>query len=412
MMMVSAQSVQRAAFFAVLLVTALVVGAFCAAHPQSASAQDDSTLKAGTVDSGEQATTGKTTTATKATKTTKATTPKYAKVKRVKLNAKTKRIYNDGKVKFRAKLIPTIKGKPIKNKKIRWRVSNSKIASITENGVVQGRRSGVVKVIAQASNGKKATAKVRVIVDPNMVAQKIPVLTYHRICSDVAKRYRYNNTNLAISASLFEAQMRWLVANGYHTVSTSEFRDWRVFGTFLPRKSVLITIDDGFYETYRVAYPILKKYNLKACSFVIGSKVGEKTPKYDPWSWSDHYVGWNAIRKVRKKYPNLEFQSHTWNMHHRNGSGNGVVTSWSRWAIDQDFDRNEAFGFTAIAYPFGHYSQNLLESIAAHKSIKIGFGYMMSWPATRTSPLYNIPRFKVFGDRGLGDFINIVRTAR
>ena len=374
------------------------------------------TVTVGTIDdSGGQAADSSTATedaAAAKTTTTAKVMPKYAKVKRVKLNRKVARIHNDGKVQFRAKLIPTIKGKPIKNTKIKWRISNSRIASITEDGIVQGKKAGVVKVIAKASNGKKAVAKVRVIIDANKMAEKIPILTYHRICADIAKSRRYYDTNLATSASLFESQMQWLVNNGYHTISTAELRDWRVNGTFLPKKSVLITIDDGLYETYRVAYPILKKYDLKATSFIIGAYTGETTAKYDPLGWSDHYIGWNVIRKVRKKYPNLEFQSHTYNMHHRNGSGNGVATSWSRASIDADFAANEKFGFTAIAYPYGHTSSNLYAALLENKSINIGFGYMMTWPATRTSPLYNMPRFKVYGDRGLSDFISILRTAR
>ena len=139
--------------------------------------------------------------------------------------------------------------------------------------------------------------------------------------------------------------------------------------------------------------------------------MGKKTKKYNPLSRSDHFVGRDVINKVREQYPNLEFQSHTYNMHHRNGSGNGVATSWSRSKIVKDFAKNKKFGFTSIAYPFGHAGSIMRSVTRANKQIGIAFGYMMDWPATRTSPRWNIPRFKVFGDRGLGDFTSIVRTA-
>ena len=125
----------------------------------------------------------------------------------------------------------------------------------------------------------------------------------------------------------------------------------------------------------------------------------------------NHYIGRDVIKKIRKEYPNLEFQSHTYNMHHRASSGNGVATVYSRSRIDADFKKNSRYNFTAIAYPFGHTSKNLFASARANESINIGFGYQMTWPATRTSPLYNIPRFKVMGTEGLGSFINIARTA-
>ena len=336
----------------------------------------------------------------------------YAEVAQVKLNKSSVKIRNAATAKFVATLVPDTAGKKIEDSSITWSVSNPKIARVSKDGVVQGKKSGTTKVIAKASNGKSASAKVRVVINKSKMARKIPVLTYHRVASNIAKSRVYGNTNLAISASKFKAQMKWLKKHGYTTVSTTEFKEWRVEGAFLPKKSVLITFDDGFYEIYHVALPILKKYGQKATLFCIGSKIGKKTKKYNPLHRGDRFVGLDVIEKVREEYPNLEFQSHTYNMHHRNGSGNGVATSWSRKKIDRDFAKNEKFEFTAIAYPFGHTSSSLFKSARASKSIGIGFGYMMDWPATRTSPRYNIPRFKVFGDRGLGDFTSIVRTAR
>ena len=335
-----------------------------------------------------------------------------AQVAQVKLNKKTVKIKNNGTVQLKATLVPDTAGKAIEDTSITWSISKPKVARISQDGTVQGKKTGTATVTATASNGVKATAKVKVKVNKRKMATRVPVMTYHRICSNIAKSRVYGGTNLAISASKFKAQMKWLKKHGYHTISTAEFKDWRVEGAFLPKKSVLLTVDDGFYETYHVALPILKKYNQKATLFVIGSKVGKKTKKYNPLHRGDRFVGWDVIKKVREEYPNLEFQSHTYDMHHRNGSGNGVATSWSRKKIDKDFEKNEKFGFTAIAYPFGHASGRFLAATRAYKPIGIGFGYMMDWPASRTSPRYNIPRFKVFGDRGLGDFVGNVRTAR
>ena len=343
---------------------------------------------------------------------TQAQDTAYAQVAQVKLDKKSAKIKNGDTVQFTATLVPDVAGAQIKDDSITWTISKPKIARISQDGVVQGKKSGTATVTATASNGVKATAKVKVKINKSKMATRIPVLTYHRICSNIAKHRVYGGTNLAISASKFKSQMKWLKNHGYHTISTAEFKDWRVEGAFVPKKSVLLTVDDGFYETYHVALPILKKYNQKATLFVVGSKVKKKTKKYNPLHRGDRYVGWDVIKKVRKEYPNLEFQSHTYNMHHRNGSGNGVATSWSRKKIDKDFAKNEKFGFTAIAYPFGHASGKLLASVRAYKPIGIGFGYMMDWPASRTSPRYNIPRFKVFGDRGLGDFVSDVKTAR
>ena len=334
---------------------------------------------------------------------------KYADIAKIQLNQKKVRIENNGKFRFKATLFPEIEGKKIKDKTITWRISNKKIASITEKGVVQGKTAGVAIVTAIASNGKKIQAKVKVVIDKSKMAKRIPVLTYHRI---TPSKWRFwGDTNLAMTASLFNSQMKWLKKHGYHTISSEEFRDWRVNGTFLPKKSVLITMDDGFYEVYHVVYPILKKYNFKATSFVIGKNIHKTTAKYNSKKKRDRFIGEDVIQKMREEYPNLEFQSHTYNLHHRGKSGNGVAKFWSRKDIDCDFKKMDKYGFTAAAWPFGHTSGNLKAAAKASKSVRIGFGYMMDWAATRTSPLYNIPRFKMFGDRGMGDFIRVVRKA-
>ena len=399
-----AQSLRPRLIAALALACAIMLCLLLAA-PCSAYAADDGQVTAGTTTNEQTSTI--TVGGTQAGQTApKTTQPKYAKVKKVKLNKKNATIKNNGKLKLKATLVPDIAGKKIKNKKIKWSVSNKKIASITQKGVVQGKTAGTVIVTAKASNGKKAKAKIKVIIEKNKMARGIPVLTYHRICSDWAKRHIYDDTNIAMSASLFNRQMKWLKSHGYRTVSTEEFRDWRNYGAFLHKKSVLITIDDGYYETYHVAYPILKKYNLKATSFVIGEHVGKTTMDYDPKVHWDRYMGWDVINKIREEYPKLEFQSHTYAMHHR-----GRAYSWSRKRIDADFAKNEVFGFTSMAYPFGHNSRNLMAAARANKNIKLGFGYLMWHPATRNSPRYNIPRYKVFGDRGLYGFIDIVNDA-
>ena len=341
-----------------------------------------------------------------------ASEPSYAEVARIAINKSKVKIKNDGKFRFKVTLFPDIVGKPIKNTAIQWLISNSKIASIDGKGLVRGKKNGTVTVTARAANGKTVKATVRVKINKKDMAKRIPVLTYHRICKDSAKARFFNDTNLAISASMFKKQMKWLKKHGYRTISTAEFKDWRKNGTFLPKKSVLITIDDGHYETYHVAYPILKKYKLKATSFIVGSRIGKHTQKYNPNSGSSHFIGKDVMKKMKKEYPNLEFQSHSYNMHIRLGSGNGIVRSMSKASIEKDFKKNEKYGFTAIAWPFGHTSNTCKAVAKASKSIGVAFGYMMEYPASRKSPLYNIPRFKVFGDRGLGDFIRIVSTAR
>lgn len=42
------------------------------------------------------------------------------------------------------------------------------------------------------------------------------------------------------------------------------------------KKCVLITFDDGYTDNVKAAYPILKKYKMKATIFMIGNYIGHK----------------------------------------------------------------------------------------------------------------------------------------
>jgi len=91
--------------------------------------------------------------------------------------------------------------------------------------------------------------------------QTVPVLRYQRFAKAVAD----NNT---VSQASFEAQMRYLKQNGYRVISLAELLRFMEFKEDIPRKAVVITIDDGWHSTLDIALPILKEYGFPATLFV------------------------------------------------------------------------------------------------------------------------------------------------
>ena len=103
-------------------------------------------------------------------------------------------------------------------------------------------------------------------------------MAFHRLVPDDLKRKVYPNNKYIGSIKVFEEMMKYIFNNGYKTLSSEEFYKWLIGKVEYDKKTLLITIDDGNYEDYYLVYPIIKKYNLKATSFVVGSRIKEKTP--------------------------------------------------------------------------------------------------------------------------------------
>lgn len=139
--------------------------------------------------------------------------------------------------------------------------------------------------------------------------QKVPVLTYHNIVSD--KEYKKNNDFFTTSESVFKKQLNFLKKNGYRTLSLDEYYCWKMGKCKIPRRSVLITFDDGYYSVYKYALPILKRNNQKAVSFVLYGNVAFQNEN----SKNNLYLSLDDIKKSKRRYVDLEYASHSMNLH-------------------------------------------------------------------------------------------------
>lgn len=91
--------------------------------------------------------------------------------------------------------------------------------------------------------------------------QSVPVLSYHNFSETKGDK-------MTVTTSAFEAQMRFLKDNGYRVITMDQLFDFLDFKVQLPKKAVVITIDDGWRSMYDLAFPILKKYGYPATLFI------------------------------------------------------------------------------------------------------------------------------------------------
>jgi peptidoglycan/xylan/chitin deacetylase (PgdA/CDA1 family) len=97
--------------------------------------------------------------------------------------------------------------------------------------------------------------------------QLVPVLVYHNIGKEARGR-------LVLGADAFAEQMKYLRAQGYRVVSVAEFVEWLNLKRQLPRKTVVLTFDDGYRSFREYAYPVLKELRFSATLFVYTDYVG------------------------------------------------------------------------------------------------------------------------------------------
>ncbi len=105
----------------------------------------------------------------------------------------------------------------------------------------------------------------------------VPIIMYHSIPLE-----RGNNM-LAVSAKTFDRQMKFLKEHHYNIVTIGELADLIKSKKSLPPKTIAITLDDGYKDNYTYAFPVLKKYGIKATVFIIIQEVGRQ--ENDRLSW-------------------------------------------------------------------------------------------------------------------------------
>ena len=108
--------------------------------------------------------------------------------------------------------------------------------------------------------------------------QTVPILCYHRFATGSGN----SGGKMVISAANFAAQLDWLRRNDYRVITLSQLTAFLLGRQALPKRSVVITIDDGYESVHRVALPLLRKYGFPATLFAYTDFIGAA----DALSWA------------------------------------------------------------------------------------------------------------------------------
>ena len=112
-------------------------------------------------------------------------------------------------------------------------------------------------------------------------------LMYHSVDSEKGKG--------GIFVDEFQEHIKWIKDK-----KTFKMEELKNLNYTLPQNSILITFDDGYKNNYTLAFPILKKYNMKATIFLNTKFIGE----------DEAYLNWDEIKEMYQSGL-IDFQLHT-----------------------------------------------------------------------------------------------------
>lgn len=128
------------------------------------------------------------------------------------------------------------------------------------------------------------------------------VLMYHRVIDPEdlsAPDTHFLHPGMYVTKQAFEMQMEYISRN-YRVIDADRLVSAVKSGDALPGACV-ITLDDGWRDTYSCAFPILKKYGLPATVFLVSDYVGTSR-----WFWPE------KISLVLAKYLAAGGQRESW----------------------------------------------------------------------------------------------------
>ncbi len=199
------------------------------------------------------------------------------------------------------------------------------------------------------------------------------VLMYHRIFGDSDTTQR---DNLFVSQSTFEAQLKWLLEEGYRPLRLRELLEQ--LESPHPKFSddtFLITFDDGYRDNLLLALPVLQALQIPAVIFLVSKFTENAEVNQDR-----NYLNLSELKQLADSGW-IEFALHSHgHLNYRDLSTQDPTALENDIRDVQTYYRSHQVPFLpALAYPYGAIPRkdptalNCLTSTLAKQGVKLGF---------------------------------------
>ena len=197
--------------------------------------------------------------------------------------------------------------------------------------------------------------------------------------------------DLTVSPAKFEAQLAYLQAAGYTSITLEELVQHLAVGAPLPPKPVVLTFDDGYVDNFIYAFPLLRQYGFAGTFFVVTQFLNEGRA---------NYMSWEQARLMQEN--GMDIQAHGVSHEDLRGQPLAFVeheVTESRREIETHLHKPVQL----FAYPYGHYDSRV---IAALRSA----GYLAAVTTEAgvdhsSKALLELRRVRVHGSHDLDRFV-------
>ena len=198
---------------------------------------------------------------------------------------------------------------------------------------------------------------------------RLPIIMYHSIQKNNKAKSKF-----IITPDEFEGDLKYIKDNGYTTIVMQDLIDFVYENKDLPEKPIMLTFDDGYYNNYLYAFPLVKQYECKMVLSPIGkqsdiySENNNRNPNYAHCSWDN--------LKEMHNSGLVEIQNHSYDMHtmtkKRRGTKKNKNESLEHYqkvlCEDLSLMQNKTEDFldftpTTFVFPFGAISDCSLDII-------------------------------------------------
>jgi peptidoglycan/xylan/chitin deacetylase (PgdA/CDA1 family) len=209
------------------------------------------------------------------------------------------------------------------------------------------------------------------------LADRALVLMYHRVLDEPRDDVK---PGMYVTRAAFERHLAYL-SSRHEVIGLAELGEWMAGRRPSARIPCVITFDDGWFDNYTNAFPLLRRYGLTATVFLITEQMG-----------THEMLTWDQVREMEAG--GIDFGSHT--------ATHPVLTTLAETAIRDELSRSRDRLHRELrrpspwfCYPKGAFSEEVL-GIA--RELYVGALSTIRGAVRHEDDRYRLPRVGIHDD--------------